>query len=78
MRGTLQERLAAQHTLADKAQDSYRLADALYQEGVDSYLNSLDSQRTLYAAQRSLVTTRQTAVDNAITLYRALGGGVTE
>ncbi len=78
VRGTIKEQLAAQRALVAAAQDSYQLADARYQKGVDTYLNSLDSQRTLYAAQRNLVSTRQAALDNAITLYRALGGGLVE
>ena len=76
VRGTIGERLAAQQALVAAAQDSYRLADARYSKGVDTYLNSLDSQRTLYSAQRTLVTTRQSALDNSVTLYRALGGGI--
>ena len=75
VRGTLKEQLSAQQALVTAAQDSYMLADARYQKGADTYLNSLTSQRTLYAAQRNLVTTRQTGLGNAITLYRALGGG---
>jgi len=78
VRGTIQEQLDAQQELVAAAQDSYRLADARYEKGVDTYLNSLDSQRTLYAAQRNLVSTRQAALGNAITLYRALGGGLVE
>ena len=78
VRGTLKEQLDAQQALVTAAQDSYRLADARYEKGVDTYLNALDSQRTLYTAQRNLVTTRQTGLDNAITLYRALGGGLVE
>ncbi|QHJ01009.1 efflux transporter outer membrane subunit [Xylophilus rhododendri] len=75
-RGTMAEQLAAQTALVDAAADSYRLADARYQKGVDTFLTALDSQRTLYTAQTTLVTTRLTALDNRVTLYRVLGGGV--
>ena len=76
VRGTIQERLDAQRALVDAASDSYRLADARYSKGVDSFLNALDAQRTLYSAEKSLVSARLTASDNAVTLYRVLGGGL--
>jgi outer membrane protein, multidrug efflux system len=35
----------------------------------------LDAQRTLYAAQQSLITLRLAEQTNRINLYKALGGG---
>lgn len=75
-RGTMAEQLSAQTALVDAAADSYRLANARYTSGVDTFLAALDSQRTLYTAQQTLITTRLTALDNRVTLYRVLGGGV--
>jgi multidrug efflux system outer membrane protein len=72
--GTMREQLAAQEALVVAANDSYQLATARYVKGVDTFLNALDAQRTLYSAQKSLVTARLTALDNQVTLYRALGG----
>jgi multidrug efflux system outer membrane protein len=43
---------------------------------VDSFLTTLDAQRTAYAAEQSLVTTRLTRASNLVTLYRTLGGGL--
>jgi len=77
-RGTMQEQLAAQTALVEASTDSYQLATARYSKGVDTYLVALDSQRTLYAAEQTLVSTRQLALDNSVTLYRTLGGGVCE
>ncbi|MFZ4286533.1 efflux transporter outer membrane subunit [Variovorax sp. HJSM1_2] len=74
--GSMREQLAAQEALVLAANDSYQLATARYVKGVDSFLNALDAQRSLYSAQKSLVTTRLTALENQVTLYRALGGGV--
>ena len=76
VRGTIQESLDAQSALVDAASESYRLAEARYSRGVDTFLNSLDSQRTLYGAEQSLVSTRLAALNNSVTLYRALGGGL--
>jgi multidrug efflux system outer membrane protein len=37
-------------------------------------LSSLDAQRSLYSAQRTLVNTRLVQASNLVTLYRTLGG----
>lgn len=76
VRGTIQEQLDAQRALVDAAADSYQLAEARYSKGVESFLNTLDAQRSLYNAEKSLVTARLTASDNVVTLYRVLGGGL--
>ena len=46
-----------------------------YESGRDSYLVLLDSQRTLYGAQQSLIATRLSEQANRVLLYRVLGGG---
>lgn len=74
-RGTLDEQLAAQTALVDASADNHVLSDARYRRGIDSYLNVLDAQRSLYAAQQGLITLRLTKNSNHVTLYKALGGG---
>ena len=78
VRATIREQLDAQAALVDAASESYRLADARYSKGADTFLNALDSQRTLYSAEKTFVTTRLTALDNVVTLYRVLGGGLAD
>jgi multidrug efflux system outer membrane protein len=78
VRGTIQEQLDAQRALVDAAADSYQLAEARYTKGVDTFLEALDAQRTLYSAEKSLVSARLTASDNVVTLYRVLGGGLAD
>jgi multidrug efflux system outer membrane protein len=73
-RGTIDDQVAANSRLVDAAQDNYRLTEARYRGGIDSFLTSLDAQRSLYAAQRSLVATRLAKGGNLVALYRALGG----
>jgi multidrug efflux system outer membrane protein len=75
-RGTIGEQVAAQGARANAASVAARLSDARYRAGVDSFLTSLDAQRTAYSAQQQLVTTRLTQANNLIELYRALGGGL--
>ena len=45
---------------------------------VDLDLTVLDAQRSLYSAQLSLVQVRLARLQNLATLYKALGGGVSE
>lgn len=74
-RATLRNELAARQALADAAGGGYRISEARYREGVDSYLSLLDAQRELYAAQQSLVSARAERALNFVTLYKVLGGG---
>ena len=57
-RGTVDDQLEAQQSLADATAESYVLSEARYEKGIDSYLTVLDSQRSLYSAQQNLITTR--------------------
>jgi outer membrane protein, multidrug efflux system len=75
-RATIDEQLAAQVALAEAATTGLELAQARYKAGVDTFLTTLVSERTLYAARSSLVATRLAALDNRVTLYRVLGGGL--
>jgi multidrug efflux system outer membrane protein len=75
VRATIAEQLAAQAELVAAAEKSFEISQARYQAGVDTFLTTLVSQRALYAAQNSLVSTRLAALANRVTLYRVLGGG---
>jgi multidrug efflux system outer membrane protein len=72
--GTAGDELRARQSQRDSAADNYRLADARYRAGVDSFLLTLDSQRTYFASQQSLVEMRLETAQNLVDLYRALGG----
>jgi multidrug efflux system outer membrane protein len=75
LKATVDEQLAAQKSLVDATDVSYRLAEARFNSGIDSFLTVLDSQRAMYASQQNLITLRLTLLNNQVTLYRALGGG---
>jgi multidrug efflux system outer membrane protein len=75
-RGTIGEQVSAQTARANAAGITARLSDARYRAGVDSFLTTLDSQRSAYAARQALVTTRLTRENNLVELYRSLGGGL--
>ena len=77
-RSTLDEQLAAQQALVTASDVAYRLADMRYRGGVDSYLSALVAQVSLYSAQQQLQTVRLMRLQNLVTLYKALGGGLRE
>lgn len=67
--------LEAQKALLDATDATYRLSDIRYKGGIDSYLNVLDAQRSLYSAQQARIDLRFLKLVNRISLYKALGGG---
>jgi multidrug efflux system outer membrane protein len=77
-RNTLGRKLDAQQALVDATSESYRLSDARFKRGVDSYLSVLDAQRSLYSAQQNLISTRLSRFTNLVTFYKTLGGGWVE
>jgi multidrug efflux system outer membrane protein len=77
-RGTNGEQIVAQRALADTAAESYRLAQLRFRAGVDSFLESLVSQRGLFSAQQVLIRLQQDELANRVTLYKTLGGGWAE
>ncbi|MBI2240407.1 MAG: efflux transporter outer membrane subunit [Magnetospirillum gryphiswaldense] len=74
-KGTLTDQMNAQQSLVNASATSTRLSQARYDRGIDSYLNVLDSQRSLYSAQQDLVSVRVSRLSNLVTLYKVLGGG---
>ncbi|WP_068809149.1 AdeC/AdeK/OprM family multidrug efflux complex outer membrane factor [Thauera phenolivorans] len=74
-RATLAERLDARQRMMAASRETYRLSDARYKGGIDSFLAVLDAQRTLYAAEQELIAVRLADAANRVALYRALGGG---
>ena len=55
--------------------DQRCVAQALFKGGGGSYLEVLDAQRALYAAQQTLIGLQLTDQANRVTLYKVLGGG---
>ncbi|MBE1528189.1 multidrug efflux system outer membrane protein [Sphingopyxis sp. OAS728] len=74
VQGTISERVRAAAANTEAASDTATLTDARYKGGVDSFLSSLDAQRSLYSARRSEIGTQLLLVSTRIALFRALGG----
>ncbi|MGE4466020.1 efflux transporter outer membrane subunit [Sphaerochaeta sp.] len=68
------EQMDAQKSLVNSYEKSYTLSEARYRNGVDSYLDTLDSQRSLYSAQQTLVTLQLSEKNNRVELFKVLGG----
>lgn len=73
VRGTIGDRLVAARANTAAAADTARLTDARYREGIESFLGSLDAQRSLYGARRQETAVTATSLENLVELYRALG-----
>jgi outer membrane protein, multidrug efflux system len=77
-RATLGEQVRAQQAQATAEADRFRLAELRYRNGVASFLDVLDAQRSLFATQQSLALSQLALQQNQVALYKALGGGWTE
>ena len=74
---TFSEQLRAQRAVADAEAERFNLSDLRYRSGASSYLDLLDAQRSLFAAQQAAVQANLQRLQNQVTLYRVLGGGWT-
>jgi len=67
-------RVRQEHAVAD-LQESVHLSTVRYQGGTATYLEVLDGQRSLFAAELTLAEARGNEYQSLVQLYRALGGG---
>jgi outer membrane protein, multidrug efflux system len=74
-RSVVDEQAKALQRSEAAAKASNDLATLRYENGVSGYLEVLDAQRTLYAAQQALVQAQLARQTSVVALYRALGGG---
>jgi len=74
-RATLQNQLDAQTAQTQSDTRRFELSDLRYRNGVSSYLDLLDAQRSLFASEQALVLTRLQQLQNQVVLYKVLGGG---
>jgi multidrug efflux system outer membrane protein len=64
-----------QEQLVADLEESVRLSIMRYQGGTTTYLEVLDGQRSLFAAELTLAQSRGNEYQSLVQLYRALGGG---
>lgn len=70
------EQIAAQTRTIEAQRRLARTARLRYDNGIAIYLEVLDAERNLFSAEQSLLQLRATDLQNSVTLYTALGGGV--
>lgn len=76
VRQNIGDRIAAQRRLVDATNTTYRLSQARFRAGIDSYLTVLDAQRASYAAEQGLLLLEQANLNNQVEVYKTLGGGL--
>lgn len=72
---TYGRQIAAQDRLVASAERRLELSTRRYRAGLEGRLELLDAQRQLYAARQTRLNLRREEIGNAISLYKALGGG---
>lgn len=70
--GTIDAQQAAQRRLVTASQRAYDLSEQRYRSGIDTFLNTLVNQRSLYSARRSAIATDLALVSNRLLLYRVI------
>jgi outer membrane protein TolC len=75
MRASLKAQLDASVATAIAQAKRLEIAQARYTVGLVSYLEVLDGQRELVAAQQTVTQFRRAQLESAAQLYKALGGG---
>lgn len=71
------DQLIAQQWQVTSLQSALHLATRRYDNGISSYLDVLDAQRSLFTAELSLAQVQRQELVSAVQLYKALGGGWT-
>ncbi len=71
----VKETRAQRETLVATLRDRAHLSDLRYRGGVASYLDKLDAERDLFAAELDLARIRRDELLTVVQLYRVLGGG---
>ena len=72
---TRQEQLGHQQQRVQSSQEARELAEIRYRQGLVTYLDVLDAQRTVLAAELQLVQTQRARLTDMVTLFKAIGGG---
>ncbi|MDO4682675.1 MAG: efflux transporter outer membrane subunit [Lautropia sp.] len=71
----LLDQLAAQKELVRVEKERLDMANLRYRNGVSSYFDVLDAQRSSFAAQQELISVSLAQHQNLVDLYKVLGGG---
>ena len=73
--GNEKDRYTALSQSVMESRRSFELANELYTKGLGEFLNVLIAQRALFESEDAQVQSQRTMTQNAVALYKALGGG---
>lgn len=74
-RAALAEQFGAQQAQAEAEAARFKLSDLRYRNGVASFLDALDAQRSLLGVRLGVLQTRLLQLQSQVALYKSLGGG---
>ena len=74
---TYREQMETVERKLKAARNAARLSAERYDKGVTSYLEVLDTERTLFSVELELSELKQTYLNTYVRLYKSLGGGWT-
>ncbi|MFM0311913.1 efflux transporter outer membrane subunit [Paraburkholderia sp. RL17-383-BIF-A] len=77
-RSTYVDQLQAQRDLVQNNKEYFALANERFRQGISTYLTVLDAQRELLSSQQQLLSDHMLQLTTEISLYKALGGGLSE
>lgn len=72
---TRKEQLASQRQQVAAARESLELADIRYRKGLVTYIDVIDAQRIVLAAELGVVQTERAHLTDMVSLFKAVGGG---
>lgn len=72
---TYSRQIEAQNRTVASAERRVELSTLRYRAGLEGRLEVLDAQRQLYAARQTQLDLKRDEIGNAVSLYKALGGG---
>lgn len=74
-RASIGKQLEVQNALLEASGKTFELTKARYDNGIDSWLDVLNAQRSYTSAHTELINLYAQQLKNSITLYKVLGGG---
>ena len=72
---TRRKQLDSQQDRVEAAQEARELAKIRYREGLVTYLDVLEAQRSVLFAEQALVETQRARINEMVALFKAVGGG---
>lgn len=70
------EQIVAQEQAVEAQRRLAEAAELRYENGISIYLEVVDARRNLFSDEQQLIQLRATALQNSVSLYIALGGGL--